>query len=360
MNPEDATVDSSLLTKFRKTRITEDILEEMLGETVRQAIELGVIKSRMILVDATHSKTSAKYETPTQILRKLTKELRKELYRTQFELSGIFPEKPLETADLNDEIELDFESEEHSDGYEFRLKDFDGPLDTLCHLIRKFKYSIEDVRISEITEQYMEYMEQLSELDLEQATDFVNMAAWLLEIKSKALLPRPITEEEAQDDPEKLLKQRLEEYTLFKQASLKMKEVETVDIHYRAPDETVGQPKFILKSMDLSGLMNALHRVFLKIEERAGEIKERHIVKDRFTVAEKISHIKDVFLLQDTYSFFSLFDEEYSKSEIISTFQALLELLKMQYLTAEQSETYGDIVLRRVDGEVETQEEEQV
>jgi len=104
LSPEDAVVDSSLLTKFRKTRITEDILEEMLRETVKQAIEKGLIKSRMIIVDATHSKASAKHETPTQILRRLTKELRKELYHTQFEVSERFPDKPTETADLNDEI----------------------------------------------------------------------------------------------------------------------------------------------------------------------------------------------------------------------------------------------------------------
>jgi transposase len=105
LNPEDEPVDSSLMTKFRKTRITEDILEEMLGETVRQAKEKGVIKSRMIIVDATHTKASAKHETPTQILRRKTKELRKEIYYTQPELSGKFPEKPIETAELSEEIE---------------------------------------------------------------------------------------------------------------------------------------------------------------------------------------------------------------------------------------------------------------
>jgi transposase len=105
MNPEDEPVDPSLLTKFRKTRITEDILEEMLSETVRQAIEKGLIKSRMIIVDATHSKASAKRETPTQILRRMTKELRREIYQTQFELSSKFPDKPVETADLSTEIE---------------------------------------------------------------------------------------------------------------------------------------------------------------------------------------------------------------------------------------------------------------
>ena len=105
MNPEDEPVNPSLLTKFRKTRITEDILDEMLTETVRQAIDKGLIKSRMIIVDSTHSKTGAKQETPTQILRRMTKELRKELYQTQYKLSSKFPDKPLETADLSEEIE---------------------------------------------------------------------------------------------------------------------------------------------------------------------------------------------------------------------------------------------------------------
>jgi transposase len=105
MNPEDEPPDPSLLTKFRKLRITEDILKDMLSQTVYQAIDKGLIKSRMIIVDATHSKASAKHQTPTQVLRKMTKELRKELYKTQFELSGKFPDKPAETADLSDEIE---------------------------------------------------------------------------------------------------------------------------------------------------------------------------------------------------------------------------------------------------------------
>jgi IS5 family transposase len=104
LDPEDEVIHSSLLTKFRKLHITVDVLEEMLAETVRQAIKKGIIKSRAIIVDATHSKSSAKHETPTQILRRYTKELRKEIYKTQSTLSHKFPEKPEITADLNDEI----------------------------------------------------------------------------------------------------------------------------------------------------------------------------------------------------------------------------------------------------------------
>jgi len=105
IDPEDKTVDSSLLTKFRKTRITEDILEDMLTETIKQAIEKGLIKSTAIIVDATHSESKTYAKTPTQILRSATKELRKQIYKNDIELADKFPEKPLDTADLNQEIE---------------------------------------------------------------------------------------------------------------------------------------------------------------------------------------------------------------------------------------------------------------
>jgi len=103
--PEDSTIDPSLLTKFRKTRITEDILEEMLRETMKQAIDKGLVKSRAIIVDSTHSYSKGNPETPTQILRRMTKTLRKEIYKTQYELAEYFPEKPPETATIDEEIE---------------------------------------------------------------------------------------------------------------------------------------------------------------------------------------------------------------------------------------------------------------
>ena len=103
--PEDSTIDPSLLTKFRKVRINEDMLEEMLHETMRQAIDKGLVKSRAIIVDSTHSSSKGNPETPTQILRRMTKTLRKEIYKTQHGLAECFPEKPSETATIDEEIE---------------------------------------------------------------------------------------------------------------------------------------------------------------------------------------------------------------------------------------------------------------
>lgn len=103
--PEDKMIDPSLLTKFRKTRITEDVLEEMLREIIRQAIEKGLIKSTAIIVDATHTNANTRPKTVTQVLRDLSKQLRREIYREMVELSEKFPEKPSEMAELTDEIE---------------------------------------------------------------------------------------------------------------------------------------------------------------------------------------------------------------------------------------------------------------
>lgn len=108
LDPEDKMIDPSLLTKFRKTRITEDILEEMLRQTIRQAIEKDLIKSTAIIVDSTHTNANARPKTVTQVLRDLSKQLRREIYREAVELSEKFPEKPGETAELTDEIEYTY------------------------------------------------------------------------------------------------------------------------------------------------------------------------------------------------------------------------------------------------------------
>lgn len=105
LDPEDGMIDSSLMTKFRKTRITEDILEEMLKETIRQAIDKGIIKSKTIIIDSTHTTAAVRPKSVTQVLRDLSKQLRKEIYKSMYDLSGKFPEKPDVTAELSEEIE---------------------------------------------------------------------------------------------------------------------------------------------------------------------------------------------------------------------------------------------------------------
>lgn len=236
----------------------------------------------------------------------------------------------------------------NNDSYHVQLDYFEGPLDLLLFLVKRTKIDITEIKISMITDQYISMMSQIDSVDLERATDFLEVAATLLEIKAKSVLPKPVIEVPDEDDPEKLLLRRLEEYKLYKEASKKMKEYETIGLHYRDPDKSVGKPRLVLADMNKDGLMEALRKMFMKLEQRAEQNKERSIVRDRFTVAEKINEIMEAFEENETYSFYELFDSDYNKSEIITTFQAMLELLKNQFFIAEQSEIFGDIILKKV------------
>ena len=145
LDPESEMIDPSLLTKFRKTRITEDILEEMLRETIRQAIDKGIIKSTAIIVDATHTTANAKGKPVTHVLRDLSKQLRREIYRDMIEVSEKFPDKPSETADLTEEID-----------YTYRLLEsvrediFQSGKNSLIELYDRIKELLDTDRIREI------------------------------------------------------------------------------------------------------------------------------------------------------------------------------------------------------------------
>lgn len=244
----------------------------------------------------------------------------------------------------NFESQIDY----NADSYKVNLEVFEGPLDLLLILVKKAKISIQDIFVSQITEQYLIQLNALKLIDIDRASDFIEVAAQLIEIKSKSLLPKLDNGDDNTIDEKKEFIQRLEEYRIYKEACQKMKEQETIGIHYREPDPTVGDFRFVLKDMTMNGLLKALQKMFLKLDKKAISSPERKLTLDRFTVSEKISHIKDAMLIRDTVSFIELFEEDYSKSEIITTFQALLELLKMQFVTADQKEIFGDIILHKV------------
>lgn len=158
--------------------------------------------------------------------------------------------------------------------YEVHLENFDGPLDLLWFLIRRSKIDISEIFVSEITEQYLASMAEIDTLDLERASEFIEVAACLVEIKSKALLPRPPVVEDPEDDPEKTLIRRLEEYRLYKEASLKIKEIEITGMHYRNPDPSVGKPRLVLGDMTMDGLMEALMKNVRKARNQ-GAVQSR-------------------------------------------------------------------------------------
>lgn len=236
-------------------------------------------------------------------------------------------------------------AEDYDSSLRFKLDQFEGPLDLLYHLIKIAKIDIREIFISKITEQYLEMMKDIDELDMEKAADFTIMAATLLEIKSRQLLPKP--EEPAaadEEDPEEKLYRQLEEYKIFKEASEKIKEIDDVGKFYKKPDDTAGNYRYILPDqLSVDALINAFSNLMHRVQVKAEENTERKIVKDRFTVAEKMAQIKDALLLKSRFRFDELFEADYSKSEIINTFLALLELLKTQIIKVEQNDTFGEI-----------------
>ncbi len=235
--------------------------------------------------------------------------------------------------------------------YTTKISNFEGPLDLLLFLVNRAEIEIKDIFVSEVTEQFLDYVNRADDMDMEKESEYLAIAATLLEIKSKALLPQ--TEFDFDDsmdedyyDPKKSLIQQIEEYKLFKEASQKLKDIETTDRFYKEPDESAKDVRIVYKDFNLNGLVKAFTDLLARsdLEERIKN-EQKEIPKDSFTVADKIDFIKHIILERESCSFFDLFGKYSSKPEIITTFQALLELLKLQYLTVEQGGTYDDITI---------------
>ena len=240
-------------------------------------------------------------------------------------------------------------TEDYSNSYNVKIDVFEGPLDLLLHLIKDSKLDIQTVKLSDITGQYLDYIATLDLLNLENAADFMEVAATLIEIKSKKLLPREEEVVEDEEEPETLLKRRLEEYKLFKDASERLKEIEDVNKLYKAPNKEAGDYRIVLKQMNIENLIKAFSSLLVKTQETSATNNERIMERERFTVEEKIFEIKSLLLTTEKLSFNALISEDFTRTEIINLFLALLELLKRQYITVEQNEIYGDINIFRND-----------
>ena len=252
---------------------------------------------------------------------------------------------------LEKETPVETEEESQSEKLTFKLENFSGPLDLLLSLIKKSKLDIEEIEISKLTEQYLEVMKDISTVDMEVASEFIEYAAILIEIKSKKLLPKIQEEEEDELDPEYILKLRLREYQMFKEVNEKLKDLESNDKFYKAPEKEANKFRVVIKDMQLDMLLDAFVGIMHKVNkvEKAKESKE--IVKESFTVEQKIATIKDTLISRDRLKFSELFLESSSKDEIITTFMALLELNKMQAIRVSQDDLFSDIQIEKT-GEI--------
>ena len=139
------------------------------------------------------------------------------------------------------QLEQQYIFDEQKSELELKLSNFNGPLDLLLALVKENKIEIKDIFVSQVTEQFLQYMDQIADLDVDKASEYMAMSATLLEIKSRALLPIIIETDNGDESPEKMLIRQLEEYKLFKEIVTELKEQENVDRFYREPDKNVGK-----------------------------------------------------------------------------------------------------------------------
>lgn len=229
--------------------------------------------------------------------------------------------------------------------YAFKLESFEGPLDLLLHLIAKAQVDIKDIFVSEITDQYLAYLEQMEQLDMEQASEFLTMAATLLNIKSRSLLPKPEAPEE--DDPEALLILQLEEYKKIKQASLVLQEMEksAAKSYYKLPEEyAFQQDPLNLDGVSVETLFDALQELLKNNEQSQSAPPRVNVIRtEQFTVRGKIAFLRGLLRQSGRMKFCDLFPPHASRNEIIATFLALLEMISAGEAGASQSERYGEI-----------------
>ncbi len=230
------------------------------------------------------------------------------------------------------------------DDYEFVLENYQGPIELLYDLIKESKLSIEEVKLGELTEQYIEHMKNMPELDIEEASKFIQVVAILLEIKTKMLLPKDADDIEDEEDSEYLIKLMLKEYEIIKEAADELECIENTNFYYKEPDKIATEYKDVLGDMHMEDMLEAFAKMLARLSEKERDkIVEKEIPKDRFTVAEKISSISSKLKSQRHCKFSSLFEDDFTKSEVITVFLALLELCKMHTVTVEQTGTGEDI-----------------
>jgi segregation and condensation protein A len=232
--------------------------------------------------------------------------------------------------------------------YKVKLEIFEGPLDLLLYLIQKNELEIHDIPISLVTEQYLEYMNLMNLLDLDLAGEFLVMASMLMRIKSKMLLPVDETVEPLADevDPRDELVQKLLEYMKYKEAAKELRDMESIrsDSFTRFPQDIEIDAD---DSPFMEGSMFDLITAFSKVLQNMPKDIFHQIIKDEFTVAEKVHELTQMLSSQRSVYFSTLFQKAKNRLEAITTFLALLELVRLKEVVFVQSNAFDDIEISK-------------
>lgn len=227
--------------------------------------------------------------------------------------------------------------------YQFKLDVFEGPLDLLLYLIRKNEIDIYDIPISLITEQYMEYVEAMKSLNLDMAGEYLLLAATLLHIKSRMLLPAHEDDEPEEEDPRSELVKQLLEYQAFKEAALNLGAMRMLnrDVFTRAavPDEELGDIERPIREIGIFELVE----VFQRILADAGEDYRIEVDMEKISLSQRINEIMDELSRKKVLTFEELLGVARSRKGIVYTFLALLELMKLRLAKAFQTDPNGPI-----------------
>ncbi len=232
------------------------------------------------------------------------------------------------------------------------IGDFEGPLDLLLHLIKKSKMEIFDIEISKITEEYINYINSMVELNLDIASEYLVMAAELIEMKSKKLLPTKEEKEDEEDiNPEEELKRRLIEYKKYKESTEVFRNLEEKRSNYftKSPENI---KNYSLEKLENDGSVSLfdLLDAFQKLLERreASKPKNTKIARKEMSVKERVIKIRDILKTRKTVNFVELFDD-FSKPYVVVTFLSVLEMVKGREINIKQDSNFSEIYLERVD-----------
>jgi Uncharacterized conserved protein len=247
-----------------------------------------------------------------------------------------------------------------------KIENFEGPFDLLLHLIKKNKMDISDIKIYEITNQYLEYIHAMEEMDLEITSEFIVIAATLIEIKSKLLLPKHKDDENAVDseekDPRKELIDKLIQYRKFKEAALFLKEREqgTGRIFSKKPEIIEEKkknidPKDFLKGVSILKLYELYNNILTIYGNKINRsnVISKEIPIDKFKIEDKMDYLKENIELGRKVPFSNIINECTSKIEVVVTFLALLELMKLKCIIVVQEQSFTEIYVERINEDEE-------
>lgn len=242
-------------------------------------------------------------------------------------------------------------------GIPVKLQVFEGPLDLLLHLIDKNKIDIYDIPIVEITNQYMEYIREMEQKDLNIMSEFLLMAATLLDIKCRMLLPKEVNEDGEEEDPRQELVEQLLQYKMYKYMSYELKDRQLDGEMLMFKDPTIpDEVKEYQEPVDLDVLLDGvtltkLNSIFKEImrrqQDKIDPVRSAFgkIEKEEITVDDKMDYLNKYIVLHKKFSFRELLKNQKSKTQLVVTFLAILEMMKMGTIMVEQENTFDDIMI---------------